>query len=159
MPKEEVDWFAGNDMSLYCTGKKSTGVNNVGNGIALRHDVHHIFDQHMFVFYPVNDRYIVYMVEVNLGYVELLHWLPVVAPKRVAVQFMYSRFAHTIINQIPPFSIKKFTAVAINAEVQDAKKTRLNEKETAAEKKKSVEPSVTTTNGGYTEYGQLEIAY
>lgn len=89
------------------------------------------------------------MVEDDFDYVELLHWRLAGVPKRVAVEFMYSRFAHTIINQIPSSSTMHFKAVEVNPAVLLANQIRLTKENAAAKEilEKSVESSSTLGSG------------
>ena len=87
-------------MIRYCLRDFGNGVNDVGNLITLRGDIQHCLDSHDFVFYPVDDnKLMTYVVRPGVDdYAELLHRRLVTLPRRVSAEFVYARFAYTVIN-------------------------------------------------------------
>ena len=102
------------------------GINDVGNGVTLRSDVHACLDRGGFVFYPTEHGgfmgYIVNIEEWN--YVEVLHRREVNMHDRVVGEFLYARFAYNIIQQLPSFW-RSLDSVPIPQAISDARKRRL----------------------------------
>lgn len=79
----------------------SADINDVANGVTLRSDVHAYIDQYGFVFYPTDQgRYVAYVVGRQLDYAKLFHRRLVAMHPRVAIQFLYARFAYNVIHLI-----------------------------------------------------------
>ncbi|KAI0787494.1 hypothetical protein C8Q74DRAFT_1446188 [Fomes fomentarius] len=98
VPQNQSDWFTANDMDQFSIAA-SADIDDVANGVTLRSDVHACIDQHSFVFYPTDQgRYVAYVVGYQLDYAKLFHRRLVAMHPRVAIQFLYARFAYTIIH-------------------------------------------------------------
>ncbi|TBU27572.1 hypothetical protein BD309DRAFT_604981 [Dichomitus squalens] len=128
VPQDQGDWFYANDMSDYNLAGHRTGVNDVANGVTLRSDVHRCLDRHSFVFYPVDGgRFAAYFVRRgDAEYAELFHRRPVDMPIRVSDQFLYARFAYTVINLL--HSTRGFDLAPTNEEVERLRADRLSTK-------------------------------
>ncbi|RPD73937.1 hypothetical protein L226DRAFT_535839, partial [Lentinus tigrinus ALCF2SS1-7] len=100
-PKDHVDWFEANDLSYY-TYNSLAGVDDIGNVICLRSDVHRFLDGHGFLIYPTDttgNSFMAYVIDdTEADYVDLLHRRLLEVPDRVFAQLLYARFAYTIIN-------------------------------------------------------------
>ncbi|RPD56194.1 hypothetical protein L227DRAFT_656467 [Lentinus tigrinus ALCF2SS1-6] len=100
-PKDHVDWFEANDLSFY-TYNSLAGVDDIGNVICLRSDVHRFLDGHGFLIYPTDttgNSFMAYVIDdTEADYVDLLHRRLLEVPDRVFAQLLYARFAYTIIN-------------------------------------------------------------
>lgn len=99
IPRSQSDWFTANDMEQFNIDA-SAKIDDVANGVTLRSDVHTCFDRCKFVFYPTDQgRYVAYIIgHHQLDYAKLLHRRLVAMHPRVAIQFLYARFAYNIIH-------------------------------------------------------------
>lgn len=99
-------------MGQYSRGFLESGINDIGNGVTLRSDVHGCFDRSNFVFYPLHDdtdipnisdslspRYVAAAInDAELCYAYLLHRKEVHMHPRVSDEFLFARFAFAIIS-------------------------------------------------------------
>lgn len=101
MPETEEAWFQANKMYLYSPDNMTAGVNSHTNGIALRDDVRRCFDSGAFVFYPAghDNAFMAYFVGMAgyPDYTEPFHRRLATIHPSVAVEFLYARFAYTVI--------------------------------------------------------------
>ena len=74
----------------------SKAQNDVGNGITLRDDFHHLLDNEFLVLVPANNDFMVQFLKPPLDY-ENHHHARVNLHDRVRNQFLYARFAYNII--------------------------------------------------------------
>ncbi|PIL32441.1 hypothetical protein GSI_05143 [Ganoderma sinense ZZ0214-1] len=122
VPKSEAAWFAANEMHVYSIENQKAGVDTHTNGISLRDDVHRCFEAGAFVFYPVpsSDKFMAYFVDDGYwpDYTELFHQRLALIHPSVAVEFLYARFAYTVINLWRPSMF--FDCAPNNPEVQVA---------------------------------------
>ncbi|KAI0075850.1 hypothetical protein K474DRAFT_1772959 [Panus rudis PR-1116 ss-1] len=103
VPRDQEDWFNANGMDQYSVNM-SAGIQDVANGVTLRSDVHAFFEGNGFVFYPPTSdgsEFVPYVCMRVPVYAELLHRRSVVMHTRVAEQFLYARFAYTMISRVP----------------------------------------------------------
>ena len=101
VPETEEAWFDANKMYHYSLGNMAAGINAHTNAISLRDDVRRCFDSNAFVFYPAGhgDAFMAYFVSEGgyPDYTELFHRRLVTIHPSVAVEFLYARFAYTVI--------------------------------------------------------------
>ena len=102
VPCERNDWFKGNGMDQFCLTYDAT-INDVANGVALRADVRACLDRHSFVFFPRGDgTFVSYVIKNEKDYAQLLHRRSINIHERVAEEFLYARFAYTVIHLVSP---------------------------------------------------------
>ena len=101
IPQAEKTWFTANRMLIYAPDNPA-GIDGAANGILLRADVRRCFDSHAFVIYPADDDdngFVAYFVRRGYpDFPDLFHRRRVTVHPDVPVQYLYARFAHTIIN-------------------------------------------------------------
>ncbi|PIL31156.1 hypothetical protein GSI_05853 [Ganoderma sinense ZZ0214-1] len=107
IPKAEEVWFVTMDMSAYLSDQciqGGTGIDDPGNGMLLRADVHEGLNEPAFVLYPAHSTgedttFVAYFVGGGYEHLpDVFHRRPVAIPQDVPVEFLYARFAHSIIN-------------------------------------------------------------
>ncbi|KAI1784575.1 hypothetical protein LXA43DRAFT_208173 [Ganoderma leucocontextum] len=130
VPKAEAAWFTANDMQVYSIGNMKAGVDAHTNGVLLRDDVHRCLDAGAFVFYPVrdSDQFMAYFVDYGCwpDYTEQFHRRLATIHPSVAVEFLYARFAYTVINLYRPNVF--FDSVPDNDQVRLVEEKMLLEK-------------------------------
>ncbi|KAI1784573.1 hypothetical protein LXA43DRAFT_208138 [Ganoderma leucocontextum] len=130
VPKAADAWFDANKMYLYSYDNMAAGVDTHTNGIALRDDVRRCFDSNAFVFYPAGDgdAFMAYFVDTGgyPDYTEQFHRRPATIHPSVAVEFLYARFAYTVIKLNRLSAV--FDSVPDNAEVKVIAEKRSLEK-------------------------------
>ena len=67
-------------------------------GIRLRADLHHGLDNHVFVPYPSGDRFVAVFPKNSTSYAESYHRRCMEINSEVSVEFLYARFAYSIIH-------------------------------------------------------------
>ncbi|KAM5541506.1 hypothetical protein V8D89_004696 [Ganoderma adspersum] len=106
VPKSEEAWFEANGMCLYSMENHRAGIDTHTNGVSLRADLHRCLESNSFVFYPARDGagFMAYFVEAQgyPDYTELFHRRLASIHPSVAVEFIYARFAYTVINLYRP---------------------------------------------------------
>ncbi|KAM5541503.1 hypothetical protein V8D89_004693 [Ganoderma adspersum] len=129
VPEAEWAWFEANDMTLYTVENEGAGVNAHTNGVLLRDDVKRCFDSAFFVFYPTgdSDRFMAYFVHPGgyPDYTEQFHRRLVSIDDSVPVEFIYARFAYTVIN------LGRCSALFDSIEVNDVVKKVMDQKTSA----------------------------
>ncbi|PIL31146.1 hypothetical protein GSI_05842 [Ganoderma sinense ZZ0214-1] len=113
IPKADEAWFLANHMSDDYIGdynnmraSRTSDIDHPANGILLRADVRLCLDSHAFVFYPADctgeledGTFVAYFVDEGYKLLpDVIHRRPVAIPQDVPVEFLYARFAHTIIS-------------------------------------------------------------
>ena len=133
-------------MVRYRIKDRGTGINDVANLVTLRADVHCCLDDHIFVLYPLQgNTYLAYVLRRGFSdYAELLHRRPVTLPQRVSAEFVYARFAYTVINLLQSSCFDEFP---IPDEVLLAEKMRLSEKKMKTAARKRKEPKLGSIDG------------
>lgn len=96
--------------------------------MTLRADIQFVFDRHDFVIWSSDSKFKIHLIKYNPDYAELLHWRDVTLPIRVPIEFLYARFAYTIINSIREESKLLFKPVEISETIQARKARRLQNK-------------------------------
>lgn len=139
-----------NDLDLY-----GPGINNPANGITLRTDIHECFDRHGVALYPAEQGFKIHVIKKFSDYAELLHLRTLVMPARVPIEFLYARFAFTIINLIPESSFNWLGSVKVPNGIEEAKKTRLIKE--AESRKKNKLTSIPENNGPGVEIGMCVL--
>ena len=111
-------------MSEYCHNSDAH-INDVANGVTLRCDVRCCLDRHGFVFFPVgNKEFMTYVIKpTERDFVDMLHRRLVTIPDRVADQFLYARFAYSII-KLPRDPLFAKVALPININVEQIRELR-----------------------------------
>ncbi|PIL32444.1 hypothetical protein GSI_05146 [Ganoderma sinense ZZ0214-1] len=121
VPKSEEAWYDANEMFVHAFPNMQSGINALANGISLRDDLHRCFDSYAFVFYPVDrDGFMAYFVgEAGYpDYTESFHRRLATIHPSVAVEFLYARFAYTVVNLLHYHGLL-FDAVEDNERVKE----------------------------------------
>ncbi|KAM5541520.1 hypothetical protein V8D89_004710 [Ganoderma adspersum] len=130
VPETEEAWFYANKMYLYSLGNMAASINAHTNGISLRDDVRRCFDSNAFVFYPAGhgDAFMAYFIGGRgyPDYTELFHRRLATIHPSVAVEFLYARFAYTVIKLYRLNMV--FDSVEDNDEVTKIVENKLLEK-------------------------------
>ncbi|KAH9935658.1 uncharacterized protein B0H18DRAFT_419849 [Fomitopsis serialis] len=100
VPKEQAVWFTFNRMKVHNIRPEIVTPNDVANGICLRADIRLCLDRHAFVFFPDGSDFVAYFIKVEDDYAEWFHRTAAQIHERVAVQFLYARFAFNVINLV-----------------------------------------------------------
>ncbi|KAI1783217.1 hypothetical protein LXA43DRAFT_904037, partial [Ganoderma leucocontextum] len=92
-------WFGRNDMWEYNWAGYETGIHDPANGLTLRTDFVELLAKHAFVFFPAGEgEFMTYMCYPTVtSYLHDLHRRPITIPHRVPEEFLYARFACTMI--------------------------------------------------------------
>ncbi|KAI1793284.1 hypothetical protein LXA43DRAFT_942610 [Ganoderma leucocontextum] len=90
-----------------------TGIHDPANRLTLCLDLGRLFERHGLVFFPtpVEGKFMAYLCRWNLDYVEPFHRRLVTISPRVSEEFLYARFAHTMIklvNTLPDSHLNPF---------------------------------------------------
>ena len=109
IPKANRVWFDANHMYYYSVENVSAGVNAHTNSTLLCDDVHRCFESGCFVFYPAGDgdKFMAYFMDLGgcPDYTEQFHRRLASIHDCVPAEFIYARFAHTIIRcLLPPWA-------------------------------------------------------
>ena len=112
-------------MARYSSAGELTGIHDIANGLTLRLDLGDCFEHHGFVFYPAPeegiDKFITYMCRWKLDYVDPFHRRLVTISQRVSREFLYARFAHTMIKLVDKDSRSRFNPFPIPEGVAPSK--------------------------------------
>ena len=93
-------------MEQYSWADMNTNVDDPANGITLRADLGECFDSHGWVFYPDGQgRLMTYVCLPYVDFAELLHRRLVTISRRVSDEFLYARFAHTMVKLVNTASV------------------------------------------------------
>lgn len=89
-------------MDRYTLAGDRTGIHDAANGLTLRLDLGCSLEQHGLVFYPApkKHKFMTYVCRWNIDYVKPFHRRLVTIAPRVSDQFLYARFAHTMIKLV-----------------------------------------------------------
>ena len=102
IPPEQGYWFLGHKMWSHNADTGRRSVDDPANNICLQPDLHRLFDQHTFVFYPseysTSGRYITYFIQPEHVYAEGLHRVEARIPESVSPHFIYARFALSVLS-------------------------------------------------------------
>ncbi|TBU54945.1 hypothetical protein BD310DRAFT_908619 [Dichomitus squalens] len=130
--QDQKDWLAANGMNV----------------ITLRRDVRYCLEGHVFVFCPVDHHtFLTYVLREGVpDYAELLHRRPVTFPRRVPAEFIYARFAYTVISLLQ--SSPYFDDFPIPDAVKLAEKTRASGQKRNMPSRKQKEPKLDTVDEG-----------
>ena len=140
-----------NEMFTYAPDNEDARVNAHTNGISLRDDVRRCLDSHAFVFYPAGSgQFMTYFVQAKgfPEYTELLHQRLATVHPSVAVEFLYARFAYTIIHLAGPKEI--FDSVPDNPAVKMWEEALASEKAAKQARKASKLPIIDEDASAYT---------
>lgn len=77
----------------------TAGIDDIGNGVALRADVRRLLDSHRFVFVPIEGTMVAHVLDFVPDYAQTLHNRPVDMPLRVPIAFVYARFAFNVLSR------------------------------------------------------------
>jgi hypothetical protein len=153
VPKDQVDWFNAHDMSKYGIGgrRHRMDINNVANGMTLRLDLHPYLDEHRFVICPApgGQFRMQVIVKYDADYTELLHWRSVVIPDGVLIEYLYARFAYTIIQWLHSAKFF-FNRAKVSPMAEQAKAGRLAMEQTSKKRKRASVSDEATADGRYT---------
>ncbi|TBU24930.1 hypothetical protein BD311DRAFT_670717 [Dichomitus squalens] len=132
VPQDQKNWLAANGMNV----------------ITLRRDVRYCLEGHVFVFCPVDHHtFLTYVLREGVpDYAELLHRRPVTFPRRVPAEFIYARFAYTVISLLQ--SSPYFDDFPIPDAVKLAEKTRASGQKRNMPSRKQKEPKLDTVDEG-----------
>jgi len=104
IPRTEDHWFNTNQMLRYSSRPEAPGTNSADdarNVLLLRSDLHHLFDQGRFVFLPKRGIWVVHVLFglPNEELAALYHNVTVQPLSEVSVEFLFTRFAWTVLSQ------------------------------------------------------------
>ena len=106
VPKEEVEWFRSNEMTRYNRNKKLSGIytlDDAGNGIALRRDLHFSFDSKSFAIVPKDGKWVAHFFDPTNDYGPEHHNQPIELMEEVSPAFILARLAWTIFPLLDAF--------------------------------------------------------
>lgn len=105
-PMEEKTWFLKNEMSVYNLNDILSShlvMNDISNAVALRADVHKVFDDKKFVFVPKDGRWVTHFLRQTRSVGSRFHNVPVELTPLVSVSFLLTRFAWAILPLVGGF--------------------------------------------------------
>ena len=106
VPREEADWFEVNSMSKYNRNKMLSGeffLDDAGNGVAFRRDIHFSFDQKNFAIVPKDGKWVVHFFRLTDEYGPKYHNQPIELLRGVSPAFILARLAWTIFPLLEQF--------------------------------------------------------
>ena len=106
VPKEEADWFKVNSMSMYSRNTmlpRDYFLDDAGNGIAFREDIHTSFDQKNFAIVPKDEKWVVHFFRLTNDYGPKHHNQPIELLGEVSPAFILARLAWTILPLLEQF--------------------------------------------------------
>lgn len=130
VPKEEMEWFRSNAMTRYNRKKMLPGfytLDDAGNGIALRRDIHFSFDSKSFAIVPKNGKWVTHFFDLTNDYGPEHHNQPVELMKEVSPAFVLARLAWTIFPLLSAFvtrGVSRILQYRIKVDGQYAKETK-----------------------------------
>ena len=88
--------------------------------VRLRADLHHGLDNHVFVPYPSGDRFVAVFLKNSTGYAESYHRRFVGIDSEVSAEFLYARFAYSIIHILRMTAmIEPMTHIAVRPSIHE----------------------------------------
>jgi hypothetical protein len=134
-PKYEREWFVTNRMDKWNIDTSldpESLLNDLGNTILLRSDLHSAFDARQFIFFPKDPHgMVVHMLQSTKDIGQLYHNARLHPIDGCGVQFLYARFAWAIFPLIASF-LSQDTPIVIRTEVRAGKGTRVVEEASTA---------------------------
>ena len=106
VPKEEAEWFRSNAMTRYNRKKNLPRIytlDDAGNGIALRRDIHFSFDSKSFAIVPKDGKWVAHFFDLTDDYGPEHHNQPIELMQEVSPAFLLARLAWTIFPLLDAF--------------------------------------------------------
>ncbi|KIP04926.1 hypothetical protein PHLGIDRAFT_120283 [Phlebiopsis gigantea 11061_1 CR5-6] len=100
IPREHSAWFAYHNLQIYNTDTILSTTEDAANGVTLRADIHRCLDLGGLVFVPVCNGVVAHLLDYSYDYTPFLHSLPIRLSQRVAIEFVYARFAFNILRPL-----------------------------------------------------------
>ncbi|POS71692.1 hypothetical protein DHEL01_v209912 [Diaporthe helianthi] len=113
IPLAHQRWFGNSGMAMYGLG--SGLIDNDANALHMRHDLHFVWDAHIFALVPKEDYYTVHVLHIPqtavLEFAALWHNVPVRSEElRQSEAFMFAKFAQAIFMLLKPFIVQSATS-------------------------------------------------
>ena len=105
-PRSQASWFEANGMGQYNQNTNLAGdfvVDDIGNAIALRSDVHRAFDDGNFVIVPKESRWVVHFLGQTNTLGRDFHNTVIELDQGISISFLFARFAWSIFPGIQQF--------------------------------------------------------
>ncbi|EGX88601.1 hypothetical protein CCM_08646 [Cordyceps militaris CM01] len=104
VPQKEDAWFDANQMALYAVRAEAltNATNDTNNALLLRSDLHQAFDNRQFVFVPKWRAWAIHVLSGLPGeeLAAVYHNVPPQALSGLAVEYLFARFAWTVLGQM-----------------------------------------------------------
>ena len=114
VPKEEADWFEINSMSRYSRNIMLSGdyfLDDAGNGIAFRKDIHASFDHKNFAIVPKDGKWVVHFFRLTNDHGPEHHNQPIELLGEVSPAFVLARLAWTVFPLLEKFLRRRSSRV------------------------------------------------
>jgi hypothetical protein len=137
-PRSEVDWFDKNGMAQYnMNGQlvRDAVIDDITNAIALRSDLHSIFDSAKFVIVPKQDAWVAHFTHLTNDLGKLYHNTAMAIDKEVSSNCLLVRFAWAIFPLVSKFLMAGAARQVRTRVVQDGELTEVMEMITAEQAK------------------------
>lgn len=128
IPRAQRTWFGDNVMATY--GRGSGTVDDQGNKVHMRHDLHSVWDDHNFSLVPKGDDFAVHVLNTLCpgitGFAAAWHNVPVQknALSHTTGEYLFSKFAQAVFMLLKPFitqsTVHRFVA-RMQAQVDDVR--------------------------------------
>ena len=105
-PRSQAAWFTENRMGRYNLNldlEDDHMLDDISNTVALRSDVHRIFDERKFVFVPKESRWVVHFFGLTNTPGQLYHNTPLELDPDISPNLLFARFAWTVFPAVSPF--------------------------------------------------------
>jgi hypothetical protein len=105
-PRSQASWFEANGMGQYNQNthlSEDFVVDDIGNAIALRSDIHRAFDDGKFVIVPKGSKWVVHFLGQTNTLSRDFHNTVIALDQGISVSFLFARFAWTIFPGIQQF--------------------------------------------------------
>lgn len=127
IPHAEHVWFLNNGLHIYNLSLRSptlSAIDDVQNGILLRKDLHHLFDQRLFVPVVKSGVLVSHYLNQTAAAAALYHNAQVRLPDPPPpVEFFWARFGWSILPYVGPFDERIRHIPRLRLHVQDSKAT------------------------------------
>ncbi|KAL8671292.1 MAG: hypothetical protein Q9168_004213 [Polycauliona sp. 1 TL-2023] len=105
-PQKQTSWFRSNRMGQYNQSRRlapACTTDDISSLVALRKDIHFVFDQRMFVFVPKQDNWLIHFLEPSLDLGPQYHNIKATLNTGVAREHVLARFAWAIFPLVREF--------------------------------------------------------
>jgi len=105
IPESEEYWFIKNGMGLFCEGDRED-VNDIRNAIALRADMHQLFDNGTFVYVPKNGEMRLHFLFPSWTNSHFKYQNSLFSMTHIPYQYLYARFAWAVFKRTIPLHLE-----------------------------------------------------